>query len=423
MNYASTSDETNAQQRALTVITRIKSGQVASLEKLLDQIGGSNIANNGYVRFDAVSTLHFCCWVVVRDDPAFPPSLVLESNHDGPTAPHLDELIEHGKRGLVEIYNHCEGFSAGALKQYLLAHSVSTTAFYIGCPGQSLPSIRNAIAVRKAIEGFLDRQGREFAPLRAVEAHGRIRQFLANESSVKPLISPRTLDQQRTRAWTSLVVLALLALPLVVLLLPVIAILVIMLRQHEKAEAAAPRLPPLPIDPRLFQHEDVYTMNHLTTMVNVKAGAFRLRTLKFVLWLINLLAKTFFITGNLGGIPTIHFARWILMENDRRLLFFSNYDGSWASYLGDFVDKANYGLTAVWSNTDRFPESKFLFFGGAQHIEDFKAWSREHNLFAGVWYTAYPDETLWNLQKDVRLRDTVGRNLNEEEARQLLQLL
>jgi hypothetical protein len=416
-------DGTNAQQQALTVITRIKPGQVASLEAMLDEIGGPNIATNGYIRFSAVTTLHLCCWVVVRDDSAFPPSLVFECNHDGPPGPHLDELIEQGRRGLVEIYNHCEDFSPDALKQYLLDHSVATPAFYVGCPGQSLASIRNAIAVRQAIQAFLDRQERELVSLTAVEVHGRIRKFLATESPVKPLISPRTLDQQRTRAWINLAALALLALPVVLLLLPVIAILVILLRLHENADAALPLPPPLPIDPRLFQHEDVYTMNHLTTMVNVKPGKFRLGTLKLVLWLINLLARTFFVTGNLGGIPTIHFARWLLMEKDRRLLFFSNYDGSWASYLGDFVDKANYGLTAVWSNTDRFPKSKFLFFGGALHIEAFKAWSREHNLFAGVWYTAYPDETLWNLQKDVRLRDTIGRDLNEEEARGLLQLL
>jgi hypothetical protein len=158
-------------------------------------------------------------------------------------------------------------------------------------------------------------------------------------------------------------------------------------------------------------------------MVNVKPGPFRLGTLKVILWVVNLLAKAYFTTGNIGGIPTIHFARWLLLENDCRLLFFSNYDGSWASYLGDFVDKANFGLTAIWSNTDRFPPSQFLFWGGAQQIEPFKAWSREHNLYAAVWYSAYPDETLWNLQKDVRLRDTIGQHLNEAQAQQLLQLL
>jgi len=64
-----------------------------------------------------------------------------------------------------------------------------------------------------------------------------------------------------------------------------------------------------------------------------QAGKFRMRTLKGVLWIINRLAKTSFIKGNLGGIPTIHFARWLLIDDDRRLLFFSNYDGS----LGDLL--------------------------------------------------------------------------------------
>src|SRR5258707_22923 len=111
MDHSPAADGVNCQQTALTVITRIKPGQAAGLETLLDRIGGPNITNNSYIRFAAVSTLHFCCWVVVQDDPAFPPSLVFECNHDGPVAPHLDELIEHGRRGLVEIYNYCEGFS------------------------------------------------------------------------------------------------------------------------------------------------------------------------------------------------------------------------------------------------------------------------------------------------------------------------
>jgi hypothetical protein len=160
--------------------------------------------------------------------------------------------------------------------------------------------------------------------------------------------------------------------------------------------------------------------NPMVTMVNVKPGALRVNTLKFVLWLINLLAKIFFTTGSLGGIPSIHFARWILMDDNRRLLFFSNYDGSWASYLGDFVDKANYGLTAVWSNTDNFPPATFLFFGGAKHVNAFKQWSLQHNVYSDVWYSAYPDETVVDLVNDLQIRDTLGKPLAEEEARQFL---
>ncbi len=37
--------------------------------------------------------------------------------------------------------------------------------------------------------------------------------------------------------------------------------------------------------------------------------------------------------GFLGTIGTIHFARWVTMPGSRDLVFLSNYDGSWESYL------------------------------------------------------------------------------------------
>ena len=38
----------------------------------------------------------------------------------------------------------------------------------------------------------------------------------------------------------------------------------------------------------------------------------------------------------LAKIGTIHFARWVLFDNDTRLLFCSNFDGTLEGYLRDF---------------------------------------------------------------------------------------
>ncbi len=413
-------------QSALTIITRIKPEQLPALEKLLDEIGGS-VQSNGYIPFTKIASLHFACWVILKDDLQFPPTLVFENNHDGDNETHLDEFIAGSLAGLNAIYSVCEDYSfpTGAnpaqMKRYLLDHSVACPAFYVGVPGQSLVGIRNAIAVRTEIEAMLDS-----APMKGLSqeaAYARIVDHIRESYSTKPIVSPETLDQQSGRAKRNIVITALIGLPILILVFPFLIVWFIMLRMHETKDLRTQNKPSLPIDPRLFEKEDIFIQNHLTTLVNVKPGAFRLYTLKTVLWLINLLAKTYFITGHLGGIPTIHFARWILMDNDRRLLFFSNYDGSWASYLGDFVDKANYGLTGVWSNTENFPPAKYLFVGGAQHIEEFKQWSREHNIYPPVWYSAYPDETLWNLQKDIRIRDTAGQPLQGAELEKFLQLL
>ncbi|MBV9850575.1 MAG: hypothetical protein JO250_12960 [Armatimonadetes bacterium] len=409
-------------QNALSVVARIKPDEVAALEELLSTIG-NDIAGNTLVPFPQIKSLHFACWLILNRDSRFPPLLVLESNHDGPTDAHLDELIRCAGPGLDAIYRKCEGYpmdgasDPNSLKQYLQRHSVQCPAFYVGCYGQSVASVRHAMALRQEIEGFLDREqdaGR-LVGLSQVQIFQNIREFARTLQIDPPYTPTQAYDSIliRSKVNTALALLLAAALllkfprPVIVLLL----LFTVALRWHEIRDVQGPSPTPPPIDPRLFGKEDIFTQNHLTTMVTVKPGGFRLGTLKGVLWLVNQLAKTVFIAGNLGGIPTIHFARWLLTDDGRRLLFFSNYDGSWASYLGDFVDKANYGLTAVWSNTDNFPPSQFLFWGGAQHIEEFKLWSRQHNEFAHVWYSAYPDATVSNITDAVQLRDGLSQNL------------
>jgi hypothetical protein len=420
-------------QSALTVIAPVKPDEVAALKDLLDELGkhDEQSTTRHPPSFADLSVVHFACWQVINNDPRYPPVLSFEVNYDGDLETLLDDLVSGLETELNAVYGHCRGYpppearQPAEIKDYLRAHAVPTVAFYAGCPGQSLASIRNAVAVRQEVEGFLDSaEGRKLAErMSALQLHEQIKQQLARTESVKPLVSPVTLDAQRRRAWRNLILILLVALPTLVILSPLLLLWFIRLRMHEIRDARQPLPPPQPIDPKLFQQEDIYTQKHLTTLVNVKPGKFRLHTLKVVLWLVGLLARTFFTTGQLGGIPTIHFARWLFIDNDQRLLFFSNYDGSWASYLGDFVDRAAIGLTAIWGNTVDFPPARYLVFGGARDIEDFKQWSREHNIFAPVWYSAYPEETLWNLRKDIQFRDTVGKQLNEAQAAALLQLL
>ncbi len=427
---ASRKDSLLMKQDATTLITRIQPAKIEALSRLLDKYGACINSNNALC-LPSLPSLHFACWVMVTQNPDYPPQLMLEANHDGTSENFLAELSRQAQAGLHAIYSHCEGYPLTAetdglqMTRFLHTQTVSCPAFYIGAPEQSLESIRNAIEVREEIERFLEAEEKagRLQELDALQVQRRIAQHLETNGAVKPQISPVTLEEQKSRAHTNAIGLILLGIPLALLLLPALLVFYIVLRMHEMQDARATVPPPLPIDPRLFNKEDVFIQNHLTTFVDVKPGIFRKWTLKGVLAIVNLLAKTCFITGSLGGIPTIHFARWILMDDDRRLMFFSNYDGSWASYLGDFVDKANYGLTAIWGNTDRFPPAVNLFDGGAKHIEAFKQWSREHNLYAALWYSAYPNETLLNITNAITVRDAIGKPLSQVEAEILLQRL
>ncbi|MBA3946557.1 MAG: hypothetical protein H0X37_18585 [Herpetosiphonaceae bacterium] len=96
-------------------------------------------------------------------------------------------------------------------------------------------------------------------------------------------------------------------------------------------------------------------------------------------------------------ISTIHFARWVIIDNDTRLLFTSNFDGSWDDYIDEFIEKAADGLDAIWSNCEGFPD------GGSRNRDAFKAYVRGHQFTADLFYSAYPDATVKNIGKALRV--------------------
>ena len=113
-------------------------------------------------------------------------------------------------------------------------------------------------------------------------------------------------------------------------------------------------------------------------------------------FLTRLLVRLLFVKGKLMGIPTIHFARWVLLDRDR-MLFYSNFDGSWTQYLGDFIDKSGWGLNAVFGNTRVFPRIWFLFLRGAYDEMHFLGWSRSTQIPTQVWYASELDQSIQNI--------------------------
>jgi len=174
----------------------------------------------------------------------------------------------------------------------------------------------------------------------------------------------------------------------------------------------------------LAEREDFQVQNQLTHVVAVKPGPFRLLTARFVLYAITTLARFFYNQGNLGGLSTIHYARWVLIDGGKRLLFFSNYDGSWERYLGDFIDQAHTGLTAVWSNSQGFPRTKNLVDEGATDEERFKAWTRAHQIPTQLWYSAYKHLTVPNIGQNSRIcAGLIDKPATREALERWLELL
>lgn len=172
--------------------------------------------------------------------------------------------------------------------------------------------------------------------------------------------------------------------------------------------------------------------NHLASLTLVKPGVLRRLMLRFALFAVNLLARFWFNRGELGGIPTILSARWVMIDGGRRLLFLDNFGGAWDSYLNEFIDlPAVKGLNAIWSNTfvgaaNRrfgFPATEFLFWKGAQDEKPFKAYVRQSQIETLVWYGAYPTLSVANINANTELRQSFGRALSPREVDAVFQKL
>ena len=172
--------------------------------------------------------------------------------------------------------------------------------------------------------------------------------------------------------------------------------------------------------------------NHLASITRVKPGAARRWLLRGTLFVINLLSRFWFNRGELGGIPTILSARWVLIDQGRRLLFLDNYGGAWESYLNEFIDMmAVKGLNAIWSNTFvkvegqcyGFPETRFFFWKGAQAEQPFKAYVRESQVETIAWYGAYPTLSVVNINNNTKLRQSLCKTPVSSEIDAIFQIL
>ena len=156
--------------------------------------------------------------------------------------------------------------------------------------------------------------------------------------------------------------------------------------------------------------------NHMVSITSLKSGFTRQATLRFAFWIIGALAGLSFKPGHLGDIGTIHFARWLVLPGTRDLAFFSNYGGSWESYLEDFITKAHAGLTAVWSNCLGFPRTENLFQKGATDGERFKRFARRSMVPTPFWFSAYPDLTTANIRTNAAIRVGLAAAMTDQEA-------
>jgi hypothetical protein len=124
----------------------------------------------------------------------------------------------------------------------------------------------------------------------------------------------------------------------------------------------------------------------------------------FLLWLVNYAARHFFVRGHLARVPTIHFARWVFLNDKRRMIFASNYDGSLDSYMDDFINKVGWGLNLAFSNGIGYPATNWLVLDGSKDEQKFKYFLRRHQMPTQVWYDAHTGLSAFDLKRNMLIR-------------------
>lgn len=397
--------------------------KLSSLEGLLQEIQDSNpTGHHPALPLADLKRLHFGSMVIFKDpDGNYDPTLVFENNFDGELDDYLEDLLERAAAGLHQIYSHCFDYRATGSQDreeilaFLHAHIVRPNAYHIGNVGRSVARIKQEEEMMDGIEAFLDgfaREGLEGVSPSAVR--NSIQQFVESkpEWAWACQAQKRMTFAERLIPWVKLIGVGLLVLILLPLLLPFLIIYVIALRGREITDRSEIPSPEQGQIQRLARREDHIVQNHMASLCYVKPGRFRRATLRGVLWLANLVARVSY-KGKLSGLDSLHFAHWVLIDNGRRLLFLTNYDGSWENYLDDFIDKAALGLTGIWSNTMDFPRTSFLVFGGARDAARFKAIARRTQAYTNVWFSAYPKLTVQGVDNNSTIREDLFRSLCE----------
>jgi hypothetical protein len=203
---------------------------------------------------------------------------------------------------------------------------------------------------------------------------------------------------QAWRATFRGVLLGLASLPLVVILLA------LWLRFLERRDSShdAPQTDEQTLR-EMIRREDWIAQNHMGSIVLIKPGVLRTVLIKAGHLGLGLVLRVKATNGYLGSMRTVHFAHWAFLNNSSRLLFFSNFDHSWDSYLDDFIEKAHGGLTLAWGAGVGFPPTRFLVLDGASHGRQFKAWALASRTVSRFWYSAYRDLTVDQIERQARI--------------------
>jgi deferrochelatase/peroxidase EfeB len=452
----------------VTIVAHVPAAHLTRLDSLIDGLG--NPADKAVSKsLDAAGCIHFMSLHAIPEGDDRKGYLVLEFTADGEPRAALDKIAAAIGDRLVPIFAAATDWRPKQeLAAWLDAHRITVGAgifanpglCFAGTPGMSVERIRKEAALARFVMPLLEDGGTSLRPidrLAAVRAAVKASPDQAWALGAPPAAAKEGLPLPKglglvlkvapafiaTYLWPAAVILVAAffvagivtnsfgqamwwTLMTLLMLLGAIVMGAIGayrgLRKQESEDWTDSRSADHETMRAMGERENHCAQNHMISVTTRKPGMVRWFTLRLAFWLIGTLAKRYYAAGYLGSISTIHAARWITIPGTRKLVFFSNFGGSWESYLEDFITRAHGGLTAVWSNSIGFPRAKNLFQDGATDGERFKRYARASMKPTLFWYSAYPELTTDHVRCNAAMRRGLAGALTNDEAAQWLAL-
>ncbi len=430
-------------QSAFMIVAPVRDGALDGLRQLLS---GMNQApafadpDNPLIPFGQFDRLHTARLVIIESHTLeeirafgvsprpWRPALAFIGDIDGGIDAFFTELVDRARAGLVQIFSHCDGFSGMEhdVVGWMNTHNIKPAVNYVSYVGRTVKQIREEAALHESLAAHL----RRIDDIESMQTW-RLRQQLLTHVEWErhngrlQLTPPAPTPPD----WRIRNLLHKIGVPLVLLALSPVFLLIaplffLRLRQLEKSDPELFIRPDREYVTTLAAQEDHDITNQYNVFGDIKPGLFRLWTFRFTLILIEYFARHVYNRGFLSRIRSIHFARWVFMDDRHRVFFASTYDGSHESYMDDFINKVGWGLNLSFSNGVGYPTTSWLIKQGANRELQFKYTQRRHQLPSEVWYKAYPGLTAVDLHRNSRIREGVeARPSSLEAMREWLSLI
>jgi hypothetical protein len=101
------------------------------------------------------------------------------------------------------------------------------------------------------------------------------------------------------------------------------------------------------------------------------------------------------LRARLDRVATVHDLRFVIFDNDTRLIFASTFDGEWEAYIDDFATIIPDVIDQEFREVEGYP---------GIHSPDIKDFIARHQVTGLTYYSAYPDASVRDVWKALKVR-------------------